>query len=207
MIKILRMLALLLIIAGVVVGSAQAAPFEENTLQAEDTFDLSILGAPLATKQQCIHFLLRHNSFPLLTVSVEQLVDYYWEEASLEGIRPDVAFAQAIHETGYFRYGGDVVPFQNNFAGIGTTGNRVKGYWFTTAQEGVTAQIQHLLAYTSTRPPKKEIVDPRYHLVTTSQNFGKAVVWTDLNGRWAVPGTTYGQMILAIHQRILCEKK
>lgn len=179
----------------------------EDILRVSNTLDLTIMGEPLATKQQCIHFLLRHNPFPLLTVSIDRLVDYYWEEASLEGIRPDVAFAQAIHETGYFRFGGDVVPFQNNFAGIGTTGNKIRGYWFASAQEGVTAQIQHLLAYAATRPPRKEIVDPRYRLVATTPNFGKAVMWTDLNGKWAVPGTTYGQMILTIHQRILAEKE
>ena len=203
----LKTIAFLLIMLVLIVLPVQAAAFEDEALKVEADFDLSIMGEPLATKKQCINFLGRQNSFPLITVSIEQLVDYYWEEASLEGIRPDVAFAQAIHETGYFRYGGDVVPFQNNYAGIGTTGNKVKGYWFATAQEGVTAQIQHLLAYASTRPPQKDIVDPRYKLVKTTKNFGKAVTWTDLNGKWAVPGTTYGQMILAIHQRILCEDK
>lgn len=197
---------LLLLLLGIM-QPVTAASYTEDILQVETDFDLTIMGEPLATKQQCIRFLVRQNPFPLLTVSIDKLVDYYWEEASLEGIRPDVAFAQAIHETGFFRYGGDVVPFQNNYAGIGTTGNKVKGYWFATAQEGVTAQIQHLLAYASTRPPQKEIVDPRYRLVKTTQNFGKAVMWTDLNGKWAVPGNTYGQMILAIHRRILQEKK
>lgn len=205
MIKILKIIALLFTMSVLVMMTAQASPFAEDVLKAENNFDLSIMGEPLATKKQCIHYLNRQNPFPLITVSIDELVDYYWQEASLEGIRPDVAFAQAIHETGNFSFGGDVVPFQNNYAGIGTIGNKVKGYWFATAQEGVTAQMQHLLAYTSTRPPRKDIVDPRYNLVKTTRNFGKAVTWTDLNGKWAVPGKTYGQMILAIHQRILCE--
>ncbi|SHJ55713.1 glucosaminidase domain-containing protein [Propionispora hippei] len=164
---------------------------------------LSIMGPPMATEEQCVQYLLRRNPLPLLTVSPRQLVAYYYEEATREGIRPDVAFAQALHETGNFRYGGDVVPLQNNYCGLGTTGGGVKGAWFETAQIGVRAQIQHLVAYTATRRPVTDIVDPRYELVRRSANFAQAVSWTDLNGRWAVPGTTYGQKIMTIHQRIL----
>lgn len=171
-----------------------------------DPVDLTISGEPLATKEQCIKYLIKHNALPLITVTPKELVDSFYEEAELEGIRPDVAFAQAIHETGYFRYGGDVIPLQNNYSGLGTTGGGVQGAWFPTAQIGIRAQVQHLLAYSSTRQPKLAIVDPRYQIVRHSGNFGKAVTWTDLNGKWAVPGKTYGQMILAIHQKILREK-
>jgi hypothetical protein len=175
--------------------------FEDGTF-----FDLTIIGAPLATREQCIKYLLRRNPMPLITVELQQLVDYYYQEGLSEGIRPDVAFAQAVHETGHFRYGGDVVPLQNNYCGLGTTGGGVKGAWFPNAEIGVRAQIQHLLAYAATRPPQKDIVDPRYELLKATGKFGQAVTWTDLNGRWAVPGETYGQMILKIHQRILTEK-
>lgn len=169
-------------------------------------FDLTIKGAPLATKEQCIQYLLRRNPLPLLTVDAKELVEYYYDEGLMEGIRPDVAFAQAIHETGHFRYGGDVVPLQNNYCGLGTTGGGVKGAWFPDAQIGVRAQIQHLVAYSSTRTPYKPIVDPRYELLKKTDKFGRSVTWTDLNGKWAVPGETYGQMILRIHQKILMEK-
>jgi N-acetylmuramoyl-L-alanine amidase len=40
-------------------------------------------------------------------------------------------------------------------------------------------------------------VDPRFSLVTR----GSAKNWTDLNGKWAVPGTTYGQSILSVYKR------
>ncbi|WP_078381402.1 N-acetylmuramoyl-L-alanine amidase [Sutcliffiella halmapala] len=119
------------------------------------------------------------------------------------GIRGDVAFAQAIHETNYFRFTGIVKPEQNNYAGIGATGGSVTGASFATPEEGVLAHIQHLYAYASTEPlpstyPK---VDPRFDLVTR----GIAPGWTDLNGRWAVPGTQYGQLILKIYERNLEE--
>ncbi|MDD4599997.1 hypothetical protein SDC9_09196 [bioreactor metagenome] len=180
--------------------------YSRSLVYDQEPFDLTIMGEPLATKEQCLNYLRRKNPLPLITVRPSELVDYFYEEASLEGIRPDVAFAQSLHETGNFRYGGDVIPMQNNYSGLGTTGGGVLGAWFPTAKIGVRAQIQHLLAYSNTRPPKEDVVDPRYDLVKRTGNFGKAINWTDLNGKWAVPGKTYGQMILSIHQRILQEK-
>ena len=58
-----------------------------------------------------------------------------------------MAFAQALNETGYFRYGGTVTPDQNNYCGLGTTNAVVKGAHFASARMGVRAHIQHLLAY------------------------------------------------------------
>ena len=64
------------------------------------------------------------------------------------------------------------------------------------------AQVQHLKAYASKDPLANECVDPRFDLVSR----GCAPYLTDLNGRWAVPGTTYGQdiaaMIDAMHAKI-----
>lgn len=181
-------------------------PVNKNYLKSGIVVDFTIMGSPIATKEQCIKYLRKHNPLPLITTTPKQLVDYYYLEAGLEGIRPDLAFAQALHETGNFRYGGDVIPLQNNYCGLGTIGNGIKGAWFPSAEIGVRAQIQHLLAYATTRPPALSIVDPRYELVKSTDKFGQSLTWTDLNGKWAVPGKTYGQMILKIHEKILTEK-
>jgi len=116
----------------------------------------------------------------------EEIAQAFLAIGSKYGVRGDIALCQSIHETNWFRYGGDVQPDQNNFAGIGATGGGVRGSSFATVQEGVTAQIQHLYAYASTAPiPAGEtIVDPRFSLVRR----GSAVNWEDLAGRWAVPG-------------------
>jgi hypothetical protein len=185
---------------------ALPVPAASDMLRTERSFDLTIHGAPLATKEQCVSYLLRRNPLPAITTSPQQLVEFFYQEALLEGIRPDLAFAQALHETGNFGYGGDVVPLQNNYSGLGTTGGGVKGAWFPTAQIGVRAQIQHLLAYSSKRPPLLPIVDPRYELVKKTGNYGRMVTWSDLNGKWAVPGRTYGQKIQTIHEAILTDK-
>ena len=167
--------------------------------------DTSIIGTPIATQQQCVKYLLRNNPHPNLKVSAEQIVAYYYEEGRREGIRPDVAFAQALKETGFFRYGGDVVPEQNNFCGLGTTGGGVRGEYFSTPQLGVRAHIQHLLAYSSTRRPTMPVVDPRYGIVRQAYGSRTLGSWQDLNGRWAVPGRYYGQEIMSMFRDILVQ--
>lgn len=164
-----------------------------------------ILGGPMATEEQCVNYLLKINPSPNISVTPEELVSYYYEEATKEGVRPDVAFAQALHETGNFSYGGTVTPDQNNYCGLGTTSATVQGGYFPSAQIGVRAHIQHLLAYATTRMPSSEIVDPRYSMVRDIYGSMTLPHWIDLNGRWAVPGNTYGQRIMNIFQQILEE--
>ena len=160
--------------------------------------DVPIFGEPVATPEQMVNFINRRNPNPKLNCTVKQLVHLYYFEAGREGIRPDIALCQAIKETGTWGYGGDVIPEQNNFCGLGTTGGGVKGEFFATPQLGARAHIQHLLSYASKRPPKVEIVDPRYELIKKfrPQIFGKLTKWTELNGVWAVPGNHYGEDIL-----------
>ena len=163
----------------------------------------AILGAAMATEKQCVDYLLMNNPHPDISVSPEALVSYYYKEGAREGVRPDVAFAQALKETGFFRYGGTVTPDQNNYCGLGTTSSEVKGAYFATSQLGVRAHIQHLLAYASTRQPAFPVVDPRYSLVRSVYGTGTLGNWQDLNGRWAVPGDSYGQSILSMFRAIL----
>ena len=166
-------------------------------------YDTAIIGTPLASQEQCVSYLLSVNPHPAISVSPRELVAYYYEEGAREGIRPDVAFAQALKETGFFRYGGTVTPDQNNYCGLGTTSTEIKGAYFATSQIGVRAHIQHLLAYASTRRPVRPVVDPRYTLVRNVYGTITLGNWQDLNGRWAVPGDSYGQSILSMFRAIL----
>lgn len=155
-----------------------------------------IFGQAEVSKEQMVKYILRHNPLPKLNCSVEEFVSTYYEEAGFEGVRPDLAIAQAILETGFFRYGGDVLPEQNNYAGIGTTGNS-RGIWFANVREGAVAHIQHLLAYATTREPLKPIVDPRYY-IAREIHLAQCPTWESLSGKWAVPGYNYGQNIIRI---------
>ena len=129
------------------------------------------------------------------------LAELYLSHSKKYKIRGDIAYAQALHETNFFRFTGDVKPEQNNFAGIGATGGGARGATFPNASTGVLAHIQHLYAYASTSPIPAfdQKVDPRFDLVTR----GSATTWQALNGKWAVPGTTYGQLILSLYKKML----
>ena len=183
------------------------APEYDNPLVSlsQPLEDVMILGKAEATQEQMVRFINHRNSNTKLNCSIEEIVAFYYEEAEREGIRADLALCQALKETGFFNYGGDVEPWQNNFCGLGATGNHVKGEVFETPRLGVRAHIQHLLAYTSKRPPKTEIVDPRYEIIATARPkiFGKIHNWLGLGGTFAVPGTYYGQDILNILKQAL----
>lgn len=162
--------------------------------------DVPIFGQAVTTQEQMINFINKRNQSPKINCTVPELVQIYYDEASKEGIRADIVMCQAIKETGTWNYGGDVVPEQNNFCGLGTTGGGVKGEFFPTPRIGARAHVQHLLAYTSKRLPREEIVDPRYELIKKwrPQIFGQLTHWTQLNGVWAVPGNHYGEDILTL---------
>ncbi|MGL4774115.1 MAG: SH3 domain-containing protein [Clostridium sp.] len=174
----------------------------------------SIIGKSEVSKEAFKEYLREHskkyNVQYKLTVSMEEFVDFAYKEAEIEGVRGDIVVSQAIWETGYFQYGGIVAPEDNNFAGIGATGNGNEREKFPSAQIGLRAQVQHLKAYASKEALKQECVDPRYHLV----NKGSAPSLEELAGKWAVPGydtkkysslaeaakdnATYGQLIYGV---------
>ena len=88
-----------------------------------------------------------------------------YEEAVTEGVRPEVVFAQAMLETGYLQFGGDVKVGQFNFAGLGATGGGAEGIHFPDVRTGIRAQVQHLKAYASDEPLKQACVDERFKYV------------------------------------------
>ncbi len=98
--------------------------------------------------------------------SIETFCQMYYDEATAEGVRPEVAFVQTMKETGWLQYGGDASIEQFNFAGIGTTGGGVPGNSYPDVRTGIRAQIQHLKAYATTDPLNQECVDERYEYVT-----------------------------------------
>ncbi|MFZ5827503.1 MAG: N-acetylmuramoyl-L-alanine amidase [Bacillota bacterium] len=157
----------------------------------------AILGQARAHLTQMVAHLARVNP------NAPRLSSLYLRHGSRLGVRGDIAFAQALHETDYFRYGGLVQPEQNNFAGLGATGPGNPGASFATPEEGVIAHLQHLYAYASTAPLPNTMakVDPRFDLVQR----GSAPHLYDLNGRWAVPGEGYGEAIDRILGKILLE--
>ena len=181
----------------------------ESSTETEKT---AIIGKAQATAQQMALFCRSKNSTPQLTsCSLEQLAEMFIEEGEAEGVRGDVAFAQSLHETGYFKFGGIVLPTQNNYAGIGALNGNATGQAasFPDPRTGVRAQIQHLKAYASTEALVNECVDPRFSLV--ARGVAPYVEWLGAadnpKGRgWAVPGAGYGANIVKLLGQILAQE-
>ena len=132
--------------------------------------------------------------------TVKEFCKILYEEASFEGVCPEVLYAQVMKETGYLKYGNLVKAEQCNFGGIGATGPGHPGYTFSSVREGLRVQAQHLKAYATTEPLNNACVDPRFSYVSR----GCAPKTIDLNGRWAVPGNGYGESLNAIVSDVLC---
>jgi hypothetical protein len=154
-----------------------------------------IMGHGNTSEVQLMMFLKSHNENAL--VQFPDIPKLYREEAAIEGVNYDIAFAQMCCETGFLRFGTDVKPSQNNFAGLGAVGAGAAGASFPSARIGVRAQIQHLKAYASTEPLVQELVDPRFNFVTR----GIAPLINLLSGRWAAD-LQYGQKITSIMRRL-----
>ena len=97
--------------------------------------------------------------------TIREFCEIIYEEATDENIKPEVVFGQAMNETGYLQFGGDVKIEQFNFAGLGATGNGVHGNSFANIREGIRAQVQHLKAYASKDSLNHECVDVRFGYV------------------------------------------
>jgi hypothetical protein len=140
------------------------------------------------------------------SVSVDQLAQIFVDEGFRYGVRGDLAFAQSVLETGYFEFPdkGQVRATDNNFAGIGACNSCTGGYKWPDARTGVRAQVQHLRNYADPKSLAAALPDapilPNYDTFIYK---GKAPNWEDLDGKWAVPGTTYGQGIVSIFAKML----
>ena len=136
---------------------------------------------------------------------IEAFCEIYYEESQAEGIRAEVAFCQAMKETGWLQFGGDVKVSQCNFAGIGATGGGVSGASFKDVRTGVRAQIQHLKAYANTLPLNNACVDPRFKYV--KRGSAPYVEWLGKNANpngvgWA-PAADYGTSIVQMIDKLL----
>ena len=134
--------------------------------------------------------------------SIYDFVSIIAEEAAYEGVDPYVVFAQAMVETGWLKFGGQVQPDQCNFAGIGALDGGASGASFNSfgndsVRMGIRAQVQHLKAYASFGPLNRECVDPRFYLVKR----GSVTTVGELSGKWASDldyGNKISKVILSI---------
>ena len=101
--------------------------------------------------------------------TIRDFASIVYDEAVAEGVSPELVFVQAMKETGWLRFGGDVSVSQYNFSGIGAVGGGAKGATFPDVRTGIRAQVQHLRAYAdnsvTTASLANTVVDPRFTYV------------------------------------------
>ena len=155
----------------------------------------SVLGAPLVTKEDLQRDFNKRVGSAYPAVYAEKgaatgtdFVNQLWQAAIDEGVRPEFLYAQVMIETGNLRFGGDVLPEQCNFGGMGATGNGERGLSFDTVLKGLRAQALHLRAYAgyeplTVDPSKAQEVDKRYGAWILAK---KANIIRKLAGTWAM---------------------
>ena len=155
----------------------------------------SVLGAPLVTKEDLQRDFNKRVGSAYPAVYAEKgaatgtdFVNQLWQAAIDEGVRPELLYAQVMIETGNLRFGGDVLPEQCNFGGLGATGNGARGLSFDTVLKGLRAQALHLRAYAgyeplTVDPSEAQKVDPRYGAWILAK---KANIIRKLAGTWAM---------------------
>ena len=155
----------------------------------------SVLGAPLVSKEDLQRDFNKRVGSAYPAVYAEKgaatgtdFVNQLWQAAIDEGVRPELLYAQVMIETGNLRFGGDVLPEQCNFGGLGATGNGERGLSFDTVLKGLRAQALHLRAYAGYEPltvdsSKARDVDPRYGAWILAK---KANIIRKLAGTWAM---------------------
>jgi flagellum-specific peptidoglycan hydrolase FlgJ len=137
-------------------------------------------------------------------IPVAELAQLFLQEGRMEGVAGDLAFVQAMLETGWLRFSTRMPPEHNNFSGIGAVDGGSSSAAFPSPRIGVRAQIQHLRAYADPTVTVARLANPlespRFHLVSPK---GKAPTWNQFgNGNWATD-PQYAAKILNLYDQLL----
>ncbi|MEO9223505.1 MAG: glucosaminidase domain-containing protein [Acidimicrobiales bacterium] len=160
------------------------------------TWALTIMGDSAATADEIALWFASRGQPSRAQAPMAQLAGYYISEGKDEGVRGDMAFAQAMLETGSFQ-NPDTITL-NNYAGVGHCDSCPAGFGFASPQLGVRAQIQLLKSYAEKKPKYVHpLVDAR--LVGPA---GCCPTWEQLTRKWATD-PNYGPSILEMYRQLL----
>ena len=164
--------------------------------KANSAWQLSIEGDSAFTGPELASWFTSLGHQSEASVPIDQLAGFYISEGQAEGIRGDMAFAQALVETGSFENPDTILL--NNFAGIGHCDSCASGFRFDTAQLGVRGQMQLLKSFAEKSPTyANPLVDPRL-----KGPAGCCPSWTLLTKSWATD-PNYGPKILGVYEAML----
>jgi Mannosyl-glycoprotein endo-beta-N-acetylglucosaminidase len=163
---------------------------------------LSVLGSSALNAQEIAGWFDAAGYLDLTGVSVTQLANWYLKDGAVEGVRGDVAFAQAVLETGGFASPDAVLL--NNYAGIGHCDSCAAGWAFPSPQSGVLGQLQLLRIFADAGPAPSGSPPPALSALNPNQQSrrGCCSTWESLSGVWATD-PSYGTDILSIYEEML----
>ena len=128
----------------------------------------SIIRGTSTTVNQMVNYYNAKASYPAYygnanVPDIRSFCQIYYDEATAEGVDPALAFTQAMKETGFLKFTGQVKIEQFNFAGMGVTDAGTNGDSYQNVREGIRAHVQHLKAYAVKNPAfANPVVDKRY---------------------------------------------
>lgn len=162
---------------------------------------LSLIGGAALDPGQLADWFRNQGYVDLTPTPIGQLAAWYVQAGDQEGIRGDVAFAQAVLETGGFSSPDSVLL--NNYAGIGHCDTCAAGWTFPSALGGVLGQTQLLRIFADGHPPATGPA-PVLAALTPAHQGRRACcqTWESLTGVWA-SDPTYGAQILGLYQQML----
>ena len=176
---------------------------DESIRQAEEArrqVGPSILGPTVLSQDDLLAWYRTYYLANPPVGSIESIIEAYLRIGSEEGVAGDIAFAQAILETGGFRSGH---ARKWNFAGIGAYDScaPVCSFGFPSLDEGVRAHIHLLRAYADpalttaqlAAPPNRQVAPERVGVRGCCQR------WTQLTGVWATD-PNYDRKVLGIYR-------
>lgn len=135
---------------------------------AESQIYHSVITKSTTTVNQMVNYYNAKASYPAYygnanVPDIRSFCQVYYDEATAEGVDPALAFTQAMKETGFLKFTGQVKIDQFNFAGMGVTDASTNGYSYQNVREGIRAHVQHLKAYAVKNPTfANPVVDKRY---------------------------------------------
>jgi len=156
---------------------------------------------------------------------IKLITHFYYYYATMVGMDWLLPLAQCLHETAWLKSWWAARP-RRNPAGLGVTGEKQakqpptnnyayhpltkmwhKGLSFPSWDEGVQAHIGHLLCYILKDEDMNAVQlqmsnkSPRRSILGAYRGVAPQLI--GLNGRWAVPGSSYGQNIANVANKLV----
>lgn len=158
--------------------------------------EVPLIGMPRLSAEDLASWFAASPYRSKIATPIDDIAAWFIEEGRIEGIRGDVAFVQAVLETGGFTNGDSVA--RHNYSGIGHYDNLAAGWAFPSARDGVRAQIQLLKSYAVRQPNYAQpLVDRRLRGPA-----GCCRTWGDLTARWATD-PTYGPKVMLLYSSLV----